>query len=338
MSAHIDIEALGGPDDPMIGMGIIQATGAVRMILGLAGARLGIDADDAADAFASWLREILGSGQSLDLALELGDPWLSMDVAYRAREGTRLASGASEASGLGALAAHAMEGSPYTLLFRLDPKWIAGVADVPGLDAALEGLTGDWLLSGTAGGKGIRAVLATRARDGPATAAALATFLLSLPFGEGFACSEEKIDAKGAFARRLRITADPEKLAEGDAARADALLGPDGLPVEIVARGDVVLVAWGEEGLGPRVIGSSKPPDALARRISELGGNLRFFAAVDIDAFMDGLRGIAEQVGTDIDLPAFAGACETHGTSGDGTWRFGFRADRDYLRSVGAGR
>ncbi len=341
---RLDMVALGGSKNPMVDFFLRQAGDMSKLILGIAGAVVsGLDTEQTALDFESWLREVVDSGERLDFVMDLDDKSFRGEAAYTARPGTGLAESASRRGGLSALAAHAPDGTQYALLVRLDPAWIARVAGLPELEPVLKGLSGDWLLSGRIDGSGIRLVIATRAEDGASAGTALATLLAAAPIAElGFVVTVDGTEAKDMFLRRLRIAVDPERFAanvgEDMAARAAAFFGPKGIAVEIAARKDVLLVAvGGEDGLAPRLIGSTKPPDALARNLSGLSGDVRFLAVADMGALGAGMKEMMARVEEDageLDRVPVAGTFEAYGVAADRTWRWGFRADRAYLDAM----
>lgn len=345
MCGRLDMVALGGSENPTVDFFLRQAADVSQLVLGVMGAAVpGFDPEQTVRDLESWLREVVDSGERLDFVMDLDDTSFRGEVAYTARPGTGFAEAASRRGGLSVLAAHAPDGWPYLLLLRLDPAWIARVAGLAELEPAFKGLTGDWLVSGRMDGSGVRLVIATRAADGAGAGAALAALLAAAPIAEhGFVCTEEKTDAKDSFARRFRITVDSERFAaeagEGRAAAAAAFFGPKGIAVEIAARKDVLLVAvGGEDGLAARLLGSSKPPAALARQLSGLSGDVRLLVAMDTGALVTGMKemfaraGEAETEG--FDPPALAGSVEAYGVASDRTWRWGFRADRTYFDAM----
>jgi hypothetical protein len=336
IGARIDLSLLGGTENPAVDAFVRQIGSGAGFLLRIFGAAIpGVDAGQVAGNLDAWLREVVDSGKHLDLLMDLDDAWLRMEAVYAAKEGTRLAEGASAASGVGALAAHVPEGWPYVVLFRLDPAWIAGVAGVPELDRVLRGLRGEWLLAGTFEGDGPRFVIAARAKDGPAAGAALASLLASAVAGIDLVCTREQLDAKGAFATRLRLTPGAEATSDRAEGMA-AVLGPEGFPVEIVAREDLLLIAGGEEGIAPRLLGSTRPPAALAEKLPPPGENLHLFVGMDVGRALDGIRRMMTSLpgGDDLAMPPLEGAVELYGTSSGRTWKWGLRIDEGYLRSI----
>lgn len=334
MSARIDLGGLGGTANPMVAMVVGQASDGARFLLGILGAAApGLDAARLADGFEAWLGEVVDSGERLDCVMDLDDAMLRVDVAYTAKAGTRLADGAAAKSGLTALAAHAPDGWPYVLLFSLDRSWIGRLAGAPEADGVLSHLGDEWLLAGSFDGSRPRFVIAARAQDGPAAGAALATLLASAPLAEmGLVCTEEELDAKGAFGRRLRLSPDPAATGER-AERVAKFVGPEGIAVEVLARKDLLLVTAGEQDLAPRLLAASKPPAGLTKKLPTGDRNIHFLAVTDMGRFVAGMQGLMEPE----EAARFAdivGAVELHGTSSDRTWTWGIRADRRYIESI----
>jgi len=156
MVGRLDLAALGGTANPMVDLFLRQAGEGSRLILGFTGAAIpGFDAEETAQDFESWLREVVDSGERLDLVIDLDATSFRGEVAYTARAGTEFAEAASRRGGLSALAAHAPDGWPYLLLLRLDPAWIASE----------DGREGD-LLAAAADRRGLREVRGQQRRGG----------------------------------------------------------------------------------------------------------------------------------------------------------------------------
>jgi hypothetical protein len=117
---------------------------------------------------------------------------------------------------------------------------------------------------------------------------------------------EGKREVAGTPVRRLRMTMDVEKyMAFAGEARPDsemasgivsAVLGAEGLPVELAAKGDLVLMTGGGDDRMATLLGSRAPPAWFGRATEGVPGQLTFLCRVEVRGLLRGMKELMREV------------------------------------------
>jgi len=303
---------------------IDQALGMARMLKGQASQAPGpVPAAAFVGMFDSVLatvKDVVDSGETLDLVVRREAAQLRFEVAYTARAGSALAQPA-EASGLAALATALPRDYPATVMFQLDVgAWVDAFRSLAELApeasraeatkrldalanrvAALDDI---WMVACDLSGGRLQLVAACRAEDAPAFVkdyVALATEPLP---GSGVVVKREGTrDVGGVSVHRLSVEVDPavQKNPERTAKTLEALFGGDSFPVEAAAKGDTVVCSVGAPM--DAVLEAGAAPAGLASAIGEAGGDLRFCLRLELRALIRGAAALTRAIDPDMKAP-----------------------------------